>query len=165
MWISFHFFNVVHTGRFAIITFWRNYYYYYKMNLLTSLVDFDSTIKLFDILEQLFNKKFSIQTKNQLFEIFKFLLNIESTYTVDSVWIWYHVLGGKSSSSLMCYSERSGTKMQNCHSSFGFKTCFTKYNYSKYSHNLFEHFKLYNGCKCSCLLKFRFQFQNMKQNV
>ena len=39
--------------------------------------------------------------------------------------------GVKTSSNLLCYSEKSGTKMQNCHSSFGFKTCFTKYNYSE----------------------------------
>ena len=39
--------------------------------------------------------------------------------------------GAKSSNNLLCYSEKSGTKMQNCHSSFGFKTCFTKYNYSE----------------------------------
>lgn len=50
---------------------------------------------------------------------------------IDSFNHCFSVLGGKSQSNLLCYSEKSGTKMQNCHSSFGFKTCFTKYNYSK----------------------------------
>merc|ERR1711892_1087402 len=35
-----------------------------------------------------------------------------------------------SKSSLLCYSEAAGPKRQICDASFGFQTCFTKYNHN-----------------------------------
>merc|ERR1719411_1518588 len=38
------------------------------------------------------------------------------------------VTGGDSKTSMRCYSEKTGQKYQICNKSFGFQTCFTKYD-------------------------------------
>ena len=44
----------------------------------------------------------------------------------------FPIPGYKSKSSLLCYSEVAGPKRQICDTSFGFQTCFTKYNHSEH---------------------------------
>ena len=43
----------------------------------------------------------------------------------------FSVSGFDSKTSMRCYSEKTGPKYQICDKSFGFQTCFTKYDDSK----------------------------------
>ena len=59
--------------------------------------------------------------------------------------IFYFRLQGKTS--LLCYSEKTGPKYQICDNSFGFQTCFTKYDASKKDNiiDIFENISSFSG--------------------
>ena len=45
-----------------------------------------------------------------------------------------------SKTSMRCYSEKTGPKYQICDKSYGFQTCFTKYDASKFSYSKLSRF-------------------------
>merc|ERR1719270_1166541 len=60
----------------------------------------------------------------QIFLLLHFFAEI--TYSTQS-----HVTAFESKTSMRCYSEKTGPKYQICDKSFGFQTCFTKYDDKK----------------------------------
>ena len=52
----------------------------------------------------------------------------------------YFFVAFDSKTSMRCYSEKTGPKYQICDKSYGFQTCFTKYDASKFSYSKLSRF-------------------------